>query len=108
MDNRVRAVFAQGVVAEGLGDFEMRGECAVHLAAVCEVGAEGVDEGFWGDVCGERGEVDVEDFMATGEEVGYYVLAGFAGAAGYDDSFAHCAFCVELRRVRVVCCDFLG
>lgn len=60
MDDCVGAVFAEGVVAEGFGYFEVRGEGAVDLAGVSEVGAEGVDEGFWGDMCGERGEVDVE------------------------------------------------
>lgn len=69
----------------------------MDLAGVCEVGAEGVDEGFGGNLWGERSEVDVEDLVAAGEEVGYYVLAGFAGAARDDDSFAHCGFCYYME-----------
>jgi len=64
----------------------------VDLARVCEVGTEGVDKGFGGDLRGEGGEVDVEYLVAAGEEVGYDVLAGFARAACDNDSFAHCVF----------------
>ena len=66
-------------------DVEVGGEGVEDLAGVGEVGFEGVDGGGGG--VREGVEVEVEDGVAFGEEVGDHVAACFSGATGEDDTF---------------------
>ena len=85
MDDCIDRANGYGIAVARVGiviDVEVGGERIEDLAGVGEIGAKGVDSRV-----GVRDEVEVEDAVAAGEEVGDHVAACFAGAASEDDAF---------------------
>lgn len=82
MDHGVRLLHAGPRV---LGHVEERGEGVEDLAAVGEVGFDGVDIGVV-----EGYEIEVQDFVALRDQIRDAMAAGFTAAAGEDDAFSGC------------------
>ncbi|KAI7506393.1 UDP-glucose 4-epimerase [Hortaea werneckii] len=61
------------------------GQGIVDLATVGEVGLERVDIGLW---VGEVGDIQIQNPVSLGLQVGDHMTAGFATAAGEDDALA--------------------
>lgn len=76
---------------EGFGEMEMGVQGAMNLTVVGEINFEGMD--FVAEGSGKWVQVQVEDVVVLGEEVGNDELAGFAGATGDDDAFGHGSGC---------------
>lgn len=76
---------------EGFGEMEMGVQGAMDLTIVGEVNFEGMD--FVTEGSGKWVQVQVEDVVVLGEEVGNDKLAGFTGATGDDDAFGHSGGC---------------
>ena len=76
MYNGIDGPDGHGVRVPGLRivvNVEVGGKGIEDLAGICEVCFEGIDRGV-----GEGRQVEIEDFMAAGEEIGDHMAAGLA------------------------------